>query len=162
MIIVYKNTLLKTQTHTQACGGGGGGGGGRGGGGSGGGRGGGDGGGAGKVRVGHRHHHRHHRTLVCASEFLEVYPGMEPVYTVYTVYTMYYYNTRIKSTKTQALCTLKISFDIVFDALFDRGCHPIQPLPNICFYKYGHNSGQKCIPRHDSDDIRCEISRDKR
>ena len=45
----YKNSLLETQTHTQACGGGGGGGGGggRGGGGSGGGRGGGDGGGAG-------------------------------------------------------------------------------------------------------------------
>ena len=42
----YDNTLLNTQTHTQACRGGGGGGGGRGGGGSGGGRGGGDGGSA--------------------------------------------------------------------------------------------------------------------
>ena len=38
---------------------------------------------------------------------------------------------RVKSTKTQALCTLRISFDIVFDALFNRGCHPIQPLQNV-------------------------------
>ena len=32
---------------------------------------------------------------------------------------------------------------------------------NVRFYKYGHNSGQKCIPRHDSDGIRREMSRDK-
>ena len=41
---------------------------------------------------------------------------MEPVYTVYIVYTvctMYYHDTLIKSTKIQALCTLKIPFDIV-------------------------------------------------
>ena len=55
---------------------------------------------------------------------------MEPVYKVYTVY---YHNTRIKSTKIQALCTLQISLDIVFDALFDRACHPIQPLQKYKF-----------------------------
>ena len=85
---------------------------------------------------------------------------MEPVYTVYTVYTMYtlyYHKTRIKSTKIQALGTLKIPFDIVFDALFNRGYHPIQPLQNVRFYKYGHNSGQKWVPRHVSGGIRMEI-----
>ena len=44
---------------------------------------------------------------------------------------MYYHNTRIESTKIQTLCTLKISFDIVFDDLFNRGYHPIQPLQNV-------------------------------
>ena len=28
--------------------------------------------------------------------------------------------------------------------------------PNVCFYKYGHNSDQKWVPRHDSDGIRRE------
>ena len=62
--------------------------------------------------------------------------GMEPVYTVYTVntvYTMYHHNTRIKSTKIQALGTLKIPFDIVVDALFNRGYHPIQLLQKCRF-----------------------------
>ena len=39
-------------------------------------------------------------------------------------------------------------------------------LSDICekhtFYRYGHNSGQKWVPRHDSDGIRREISREKR
>jgi hypothetical protein len=34
--------------------------------------------------------------------------------------------------------------------------------PNVRFYKYGHNSDQKWVPRHDSDGIRREISREKR
>ena len=33
---------------------------------------------------------------------------------------------------------------------------------NVHIYKYGHNSGQKLVPRHDSDGIRREISREKR
>ena len=45
----------------------------------------------------------------------------------------------IKSTKIQALGSLKIPFDIVFDALFNRGYDPIQPLQNVRIYKYGHN-----------------------
>jgi hypothetical protein len=65
----------------------------------------------------HRHHHRHHRTPVCASEYVEVY----------------YHNTLIKSTKIEACCTLRIPFDIVFNALFNRGYHPIQPLQKCMF-----------------------------
>ena len=34
--------------------------------------------------------------------------------------------------------------------------------PNVRFYKYAHNSGQKWVHKHDSDDIRREISREKR
>ena len=87
---------------------------------------------------------------------------MEPVYTVYIVYTMYYHNTRIKSTKFQALCTLEIPFDIVFDALSTVGVTQINLYTNVDFYKYGHNSVQKCIPGHDSDGIRRELSGEKR
>ena len=47
--------------------------------------------------------------------------------------------------------------DVVFNALFNHGDHPIQPLPKVRFYKYCHNSGQKWIPRHDSGGIRQEI-----
>ena len=66
------------------------------------------------------------------------------------------------STKIQAFCTLRGPFDIVFYALFNHGYHPVQELQNVRFYKYGHNSGQKWVPRHDSDGIRREISREKR
>ena len=34
----------------------------------------------------------------------------------HTVYTMYHHNTHIRSTKIQALGTLKIPFDIVFES----------------------------------------------
>ena len=71
---------------------------------------------------------------------------MYTVYTVYTVYTMYYRNTCIMSTKIEACCTLRRPFDIVVDTLFNRGCHPIQPLQNVRFYKYGHNSGPRGAP----------------
>ena len=56
---------------------------------------------------------------------------------------MYAYITiySIMSTKIQALGSLKTPFDIVFDTLFNRGYHPIQPLQNVRFYKYGHNWG---------------------
>ena len=64
------------------------------------------------------------------------------VYTVNTVYTIHHRNTHLKSPKFQALGTLKIPFNIVFDALFNRGYHPIQPLLNTCFYRYGHNWGE--------------------
>ena len=75
----------------------------------------------------------------------------------------YHTNMLITLTKNQACCTLRIPFDIVVDALFNRGCHPIQPLQkNICFYKSGRNSGHKWVPRHDSDGIRGEISREKK
>ena len=47
---------------------------------------------------------------------------------MYTLYTMYYHNTCIKWTKIQAFCTLRIPFSIVFYALFNHGCLPIQPL----------------------------------
>ena len=43
----------------------------------------------------------------------------------------------IKSTKIQALGTLKIPFDIVFYALFNHGYHSVQELQNVRFYKYG-------------------------
>ena len=69
------------------------------------------------------------------------------VYNVYNVYNGYnvqnVYNIFITLTKIQPFCILRIPFDIVFDALFNRGYHPIQPLQNVRFYKYGHNSGQK-------------------
>ena len=32
------------------------------------------------------------------------------------------------STNIQAFCTFRIPVDIVFNLLFNRGCHPIQPL----------------------------------
>ena len=93
------------------------------------------------------------------------------VYNVYNVYSVHYvynvynihnvYNIIITLTKIKAFCTVRTPFGIVFDALFNRGYHQIQPLQNICFYKYGHNSGQKCIPRDDSDSIRRAISQDK-
>ena len=66
------------------------------------------------------------------------------------------------STKIQACCTLRKPFDIVFNVLFNRGCHPIQPLKNTCSYEYGDNFRPKWVPRHDSDGIRRENSRDKR
>ena len=46
---------------------------------------------------------------------------------------VYYHNTCIKSTKIEAFCTLRIPFDIVFNALFNRGYHPIQPLQKYMF-----------------------------
>ena len=69
------------------------------------------------------------------------------MYTVNTVYTMHHHSNLIKSTKIQALGTLKIPFDIVFDALFPTvGITQINLYTNVIFYNYGHNSGQKCIP----------------
>ena len=55
----------------------------------------------------------------------------------------YYNDILITLTKIQAFCILRTPFDIVVNALFNHGCHPIQSSPKICFYKYAHNS----IPR---------------
>ena len=71
---------------------------------------------------------------------------MEPVYTVYTVYTKYYHNARIKSTKIQALCTLKTPFNIVFDAHSTAVVTQFNLYKNVCFYKYGHDSGPRGSP----------------
>ena len=96
--------------------------------------------------------------LVNAMTILYILYTFYTLDTLYTVYTMFYHNTCIKSTKIQAFCTLRTPFDIVFNALFNRGSHPIQPLQNVRFYKYGHNSEHKWVPRHDSDGFRREIS----
>ena len=57
------------------------------------------------------------------------------------MYTVYYHNTRIESTKIQALCTLKISFDISTVVVTQFNLYK-----DICSYKYSHTSGPKGSP----------------
>ena len=50
-------------------------------------------------------------------------------------------------TTTQAFCTLRTPFDIVFNALFRHVSHPIQPSHKyIHLFNYAHNSDPRGSP----------------
>ena len=62
-------------------------------------------------------------------------------------------------TKLQPFCTWRTPSDIVFDALFNHGYHPIQPLNKYVFLQTSSQLRLQGVPRHDFESIPHELSR---
>ena len=73
----------------------------------------------------------------------------------------YHTNMLIMLTKLQAFCVLRTPFDLVFNALFNHGSHPKRSWQKYMFLQICSWLRPQGVPRHDSDGMRRQISREK-
>ena len=94
-------------------------------------------------------------------EYFEVYRGLQAPGGISSFFSVNFPSNAVRIMSGDLTAPLNLRTSFLRSSLPPFLPSFLPPLPsskNLCFYEYGHNSGQKWVSRHDSDGIQREIS----